>query len=101
MPLPDALNTGVGKLDIYAFSRHQSLYCTVIEAFGSVRIRSKSLWSAPAVQRGLADDLAVPGSGRRFRNLERARSDKQNVVSFAIPCLVETVQPSTSGSRSR
>ncbi len=61
MPLRDALNTGVGKLDIYAFSRHSALYCTVIEAFGSVRIRSKSWWSAPAVQRGLADDLAVPG----------------------------------------
>ncbi len=54
-----------------------------------------------ATRRGSAGGPAIRATGRWLRDMERARGDEQDVVALHRPCLVETVVPSISGSRSR
>jgi hypothetical protein len=58
-------------------------------------------WSAPAAQRGLAGGPAAQGSNLTGSVWNAPEAINRMWSVFTMPCLVETVQPSTSGSRSR
>lgn len=70
--------TGVGKLDIYAFSRHQ---CFVLHGDRGIRLGQNTLEVAGGQRLQFNADwqttLQFRDQVRRFRNLERARSKKR------------------------
>jgi len=55
----------------------------------------------PSARPGSAAGLQFRQKIRRFRQMERARGDEQNVVGAHRAVLVATVVPSISGNRSR
>ena len=78
------------------------MYCSVNDAFGSVRIRTKS--AALSASNSTRIGRRPCNSGIRSDGLETWKApDAMNKMwsVFTIPCLVVTVQPSISGNRSR